>query len=75
MPPAEERQRLSQSKGYRMVPLSGIFTVESGGVFVPQNLKRAYIKGGKNLIGDFKVKIDQSVNQKELIPKSKPFRA
>ena len=36
VPPAEARKRLSQSKRYRTVPLSGTFTVKSGGVFVPQ---------------------------------------
>ena len=39
VPSSEARGRLSQSTRYRMVPLSGTFTVESGGVFVPQNFK------------------------------------
>ena len=37
----EGHGRLSQTKGYRTVPLSGTFTVESGGVFVPQISKWA----------------------------------
>jgi hypothetical protein len=41
---AEDCWRLSQSKRYRMVPLSGTFTVESGGVFVPQISKTATFK-------------------------------
>ena len=44
---AEGRRRLSQSKGYRMVPLSGTFTAKSGGVFCPQNSKRACFKAPK----------------------------
>jgi hypothetical protein len=40
VPSPEGHGRLSQSKRYRMVPLSGTFTVESGGVFVPQLFKR-----------------------------------
>ena len=40
VPSAEESRRLSQSEGYRTVPLSGTFTVKSWGVFRPQISKR-----------------------------------
>ena len=36
---SEARKRLSQSERYRTVPLSGTFTVKSGGVSSPQKSK------------------------------------
>ncbi len=41
----EARCRLSQSERYRMSRIQGTFTVESGGVFVPQLFKTQYFKG------------------------------
>ena len=41
---AEGRRRLSQSKGYRMVPLSGTLTVKNGPQKLPQNSKSYHFK-------------------------------
>ena len=47
VPSSEARGRKSELTLYRTVPLSGTFTVESGGVFVPQLLKTHEFKAPK----------------------------
>ena len=70
VPSSEARRRLSWRKRYRTVPLSGTFTVESGGVFVPQNSKRHDLKAPKIWSATLKLKVLSQIDIKELISKS-----